>query len=134
VGLTSQVHDFNPGIAESGLFWTIAIDRGDVKVNLHDRTAALHVADLDVEDYGNVVNALLDGPSVEASVSFDVDWSGVDDRVKIRNSNADFGGQYVRNTATLTWSAEEAGFSFQSDPLASDFAEIGHERNGVFFS
>ena len=95
------MHDFNPGIAESGLFWTIAIDRGDVKVNLHDRTAALHVADLDVEDYGNVVNALLDGPSVEASVSFDVDWSGVDDRVKIRNSNADFGGQYVRNTATL---------------------------------
>ena len=134
MGLTSQVHDFNPGIATNGVFWTAPIDRGSVKVNLGKGSASLHVADLDVEDYGNVVNALQDGQSVEASVSFDVDWSGVDERVKIRNSNADFGGQYVRNTATLTWSAEESGFSFESDPLASDFAEIGQERNGAFFS
>jgi hypothetical protein len=42
-------------------------------------------------------------------------------------------GEYIRNTATLVWSASESGFAFQSDPLASDFAEVGHERNGVFF-
>jgi len=134
VGLTSQVHDFNPGIAESGLFWTIAIDRGDVKVNLHDRTAALHVADLDVEDYGNVVNALKDGPSVSAAVSFDANWSGGHDQLKIRNHDLRFVGEYIHDSATLVWSAEEHGFSFTADPLTSDFAEIGHERNGVFFS
>jgi hypothetical protein len=133
VSLTSQVHDFNPGIEENGLFWTKAIDRGSVQVNLGNGSASLHVADLDVEDYGNVVNALQDGQSVPASVSFDATWSGVDERVKIRNSDTGFAGDFIHNQATLTWSASESGFSFTSDPLASDFAEIGHERNGVFF-
>jgi hypothetical protein len=132
VGLTSQVHDFNPGI-EGGLFWTIAIDRGSVRVHLGEGSASLHVADLDVEDYHDVVNALLDGPSVEAAVSFDVNWSGVTDRVKIRNTDTDFAGEYVRNSATLVWSASESGFSFQSDQQSADFATIGHERNGAFF-
>jgi hypothetical protein len=44
------------------------------------------------------------------------------------------GGEFVRNEAELVWSAEESGFTFQSDPLTSDFATLGHERNGVFFS
>lgn len=133
MGLTSQVHDFNPGIAESGLFWTIAIDRGAVRINLHEGTAALHVEDIEVEDYGTVVNALQDGPSVEADVSFDVNWSGGHGLSKIRNHHLRFGGEYIHDTATLVWSAEEHGFSFQADSLVSGFAEIGHERNGVFF-
>ena len=133
MGLTSQVHDFNPG-TDNGLFWTIPIDRGSAQINLGRGSAALHVADLDVEDYGNVVNALLDGPSVEAAVSFDVSWQGVDERVNIRNTDVDFGGEYVRNSAELVWSAEESGFTFQSDPLGSDFATLGHDRNGVFFT
>lgn len=110
------------------------LDRGSVRVNLGDGSAALHVADLDVEDYGNVVNALLDGPSVEASVSLDLNWSGTDERVKIRNKNTGFAGEYIRNAATLVWSASESGFSFQSDPHQSGFATVGHERNGRFFS
>jgi hypothetical protein len=93
----------------------------------------MHVT-ADVEDYGNVVNALMDGPSVEASVTFDVNWSGVSERVKIRNSDTDFAGEFIRNDATLTWSASETGFSFQTDSaLSSNFATIGHERNGLFF-
>ncbi len=135
MGLTSQVHDFNPGIDDdTGLFWTVPLDRGSVRVNLGDGSAALHVADLDVEDYGNVVNALLDGPSVPASVAFDLNWSGVDERVKIRNHDTGFAGEYIRNGATLVWSASESAFTFQSDPHASDFATVGHERNGTFFS
>ena len=134
MGLTSQVHDFNPGIGSTGLFWTAPIDRGSVTINLGRGSAALHVADLDVEDYGNVVNALMDGTSVPATVSFDVSWNGVSERVNIRNQNVDFGGEYVRSSAELVWSAQEAGFAFQSDPVASDFATLGHERNGVFFS
>ena len=134
MGLTSQVHDFNPGIDDdSGLFWTAPIDRDSVHAHVGHGTASLHVADLDVEDYHDVVNALQDGPSVEATVSFDIDWSGRDELVKIQNFTNDFAGEYVRNTATLVWSARESGFSFQSDSLASGFAEIGHERNGRFF-
>jgi hypothetical protein len=115
------------------LFWTAQIDRGSVKVNLGSGSAAMHVADLEIEDYGNVVNALMDGPSVDAVVSFDVNWSGVDARLKLRNSSTDFAGEFIRNSATLSWLAVESGFSFASDPLESHFAEIGHERTGVFF-
>jgi hypothetical protein len=105
-----------------------------VRVDLDAGTAALHVADLETEDYGNVVNALQDGPSVEASISFDISWSGADELVQIRNRPTGFAGAYVRNSATLVWSASNAlGFSFQSDSLVSHFAEIGKERNGVFF-
>jgi len=134
VGLTSQVHDFNPGIRDSGLFWTVPVDRGSVRVNLGDGSASLHVSDLDVEDYGNVVNALKDGPSLEAAVSFDVSWSGVTERVQIRNATTDFGGEYIRNSATLVWSgSNSSGFRFEADSLAAGFATIGHERNGLFF-
>jgi hypothetical protein len=96
VGLTSQVHDFSPGIEESGLYWTTPIDRHSVHVNLGTGSASLHVADLKIEDYFNVRNANTNGPSVEARVSFDISWSGADE-------------------------------------LVSHLAEIGKERNGVFF-
>jgi hypothetical protein len=38
--------------------------------------------------------------------------------------------------ATIAWSARQAGFTFQSDPAATSktvYAELGHERNGVFY-
>jgi hypothetical protein len=92
----------------------------------------MHVADLEVEDYHDVVNALQDGPSIDATVSFDVSWSGVNERVKIRNSETDFAGEFIRNSATAVWSASESGFSFESDP-GGGFGTIGHERNGSFF-
>ncbi len=135
MGLTSQVHDFNPGIRPSGLFWTTPIERGSVRVNLGDGSASLHLADEDIEDYHDVVNALKDGPSKPAKVSVDVSWTGDadDERVKIRNPRLRFRGEYVRNKATLVWSASEAGFRFNSNPMTSGFATIGHERNGVFF-
>jgi hypothetical protein len=104
-----------------------------VQVNLGSGAAALHVANIAVGAYGNVVNALTGGPGVASMVSFDIIWSGVDERIKIRNESTDFGGQFIRNSATMTWSATESGFSFTSDPDDSHFAEIGHERNGVFF-
>jgi hypothetical protein len=133
VSFTSQIHDFNPGIEASGLFWTTPIARDSVRVNLGAGAASLHVADLETEDYGNVINALQDGPSVEARVAFNISWSGADERVQIRNRTTGFAGTYVRNAATLVWSASTSGFSFQADPLVSRFAEIGQERNGLFF-
>jgi hypothetical protein len=58
-------------------------------------------------------------------VSFDIIWSGVDERIKIRNDSTDFGGEFIRNSASLIWSASESGFSFTSNPDDSHFAEIG---------
>ena len=99
----------------------------------------MKVTDLDVEDYGDLFNALSDGPSNEASVSFDVRWSGRIAKRRIRNAAADqqFTGLFSQTQATVEWSAETDGFTFTSDPGATStavYAEVGEERNGVFFS
>jgi hypothetical protein len=46
-----QIHDFNPGITESGLFWTIPISADTIKVNFAAGKASFQVSDVDVEDY-----------------------------------------------------------------------------------
>ena len=132
-----QIHDFNPGIAPSGLFWTIRIPDESVEIDLEDATASMTVNNLEIEDYHDLVNALMDGPSVPANVSFHVRWSGVSKRVKTRDETNHFVGSYIEDTATIGWSARRKGFKFVSDPADTSttvFAEIGRERNGVFFS
>jgi hypothetical protein len=132
----NQIHDFNPGIAPSGLFWTIRIPNDSVEIDLDEAEASMDLSDLEIEDYHDIVNALLRGPSVPADASFHVRWSGVKNRVKISDQTNGFTGNYIEDTATIHWSAREAGFKFVSDPANTSttvFAEIGRERNGVFF-
>jgi hypothetical protein len=93
-GNPTQIHDFNPGTIDSGpakgLFWTMHIPTRDVHVDLDRATATMRVKDADVEDYHTLKNALLDGPSDPASVSFVIRWRGVKagegalDRVQFR--------------------------------------------------
>ena len=95
---------------------------------------------LEIEDYGTLENALLDGPSVEAHVSFDCRWHHpIGQRTQIRNPAADqrFTGLFTRTHAAVQWSGREEGFEFQSDRAETSttvYAEISKERNGVFFS
>jgi hypothetical protein len=66
-------------------------------------------------------------------------WSGVQQRVNIRNTDRVYGGfagNFVRNTAQMEWTAETEDNVFVSAPLStssSGFAELGEERNGSFF-
>ena len=59
---------------------------------------------------------------------------------KIRNTDPVYGGfagEFIRNTAQMEWTATVGDLVFVSDSLktsSSSFAEIGHERNGSFFS
>ena len=110
------------------------IDPGAVMVNPGAGTASLIVSNEDIDDYGNVINALTGGQEVPATVSFAVNWNNVQDRLNIKNPDIGFAGEYVHTDATLVWSASETGASFTANPLAADFAEIGHERNGSFFN
>lgn len=96
----------------------------------------MRVHDLKIEDYHDVVNALVDGPSVEATVSFNIVWSGVMNRATVRNTRGNFAGRFIVDTAAIEWSASNAnGFTFMSDPGSSmnEFSLLGRERNGVFF-
>lgn len=95
------------------------------------------MVDLPLLDFGDIVNALLGlSPPTPATVSFRVEWSGVEERVKVRDTSAGFEAQLIRNQARMEWSGVSGDFTFASAPLAtssSNFAEIGHERNGSFF-
>lgn len=99
----------------------------------------MSVTDLEIEDYHDLCNALADGHSVEAEVSFDVEWHDAVAKKRMRNAAADqrFTGLFSQTAATVEWSAHEDGFEFRSDPAATSttvYAEVGEERNGVFFS
>jgi hypothetical protein len=102
----------------------------------------LQANNVPVLDYGDVFNALFGGgpPPVSAQTSFKVVWSGVTSRLNIKNTDpvyGGFGGEFVRNTAQMEWTATAGDYQFVSAPLAtssSTFAEIGRERNGVFFN
>jgi hypothetical protein len=54
----NQVHDFNLGIAPSGLFWTAALPAGAVTVNLWPGEARMRAADLALTDDFTLANAL----------------------------------------------------------------------------
>jgi len=125
-----------------GLFWTVELPEGSVEVEFGRGRATLRGFDVPVFDYSTGANALFGpppSPLPTGTVSFRVVWSGVGQRVNIRNTDQTYGGfagEFIRNTAQMEWTATVGDYTFVSDPLAtssSSFAEIGHERNGSFF-
>jgi hypothetical protein len=149
VNHTTQTHDFNPGFGDpvnaqgDRTFWTIAVPNSDVQVtNLLGGRAEMHVRNLPMEDYFDLDNARADGPSAEATVSFDMVWSGpVTRTVSVTDAAHGFTGTFVENQVAVTWSGtNELGFAFDSNVgnfstsvSGRTFAEIGREHNGVFF-
>jgi hypothetical protein len=143
------------------VFWTAVIPDSDVQINPGAGTAQLHVHNLPELDYyspdGNAALLSL-GPTwqtdyFDSTVSFDVVWNRpVTQRVNIRDAADGFAGTFNENQATVTWSTTStSGFTFTSNPgnfLTSApeipgvsgvsaplnfFAEVGQERNGIFF-
>ena len=97
----------------------------------------MNLNDENVADYGTITNALKGGPSVPSDVSFNIQWQGVQERLKVRDEKKRFAGSYIEDSATIAWTAERKGFIFVSDPASTsftNFATIGRESNGVFFS
>ncbi len=107
-----------------------------MQINLGAGTASYQLTNLPLGDYTTIGNALSNGAAVAATVSFNIQWSGVNRRVRVRDTVNGFAGEFVENTSNIAWSATEAGFTFVSDPAStstSKFAVIGQEHNGVFF-
>jgi hypothetical protein len=74
---------------------------------------------------------------VRASVSFDIEWSGLVGAAEIQNASQHFKGSFLETGATIRWSSEGQGFRFHSEapnPARTLFAVIGREQNGVFFT
>jgi hypothetical protein len=128
-----QIHDFEPGIAASGLFWTTPMRENAVRVDLGHGTARLRAEHFAIPDFRDFCNSLVGGPSVPATVSFRLDWGGTASPYTASDRTFVFRG--LRTEAMIEWSARESGFEFRSDPAHTSravFAAIGEERNGVF--
>jgi hypothetical protein len=136
--LTDPVTSIDPGNVPDGLFWTIPVPPESVTINLGAGKASFKLANVALKDFGTLVNDFKHGPSVAATASFDVQWSGVIKKTKIRDEKNGFAGKFVITGATLEYTASVPAnnFEFVSDAAKTSknlFAEIGHERNGIFF-
>jgi hypothetical protein len=148
----SQIHDYSPGIAPNGLFWVIPTSQDAIRADLDEGFGSLRVQDASVMDAHDLLNNLTGGEgfsgnglnippiaAVPATVSFDIEWSGVIESQKVVNENQSFRGQFVKTGATINWSAQASqpgGFSFVSEapnPMRNRYSIIAHEQNGVFF-
>jgi hypothetical protein len=149
VGLANQIHDYNVHIDSNDVFWMIPVQHSAVKVDFDGARSRLRVSNMSVFDDHDIANSLTQGlglPSppippifpVRANVSFDVEWDGVVAMAQIENTSQHFKGTFLSTGATISWSADQAGFHFQSqtppDPAANLISVLGREQNGVFFT
>jgi len=148
--VSTQIHDYAPPIAPNGLFWTIPIHPNSLEVEFNAARASMHIDGLSIPDAHDVANSLTHGQGlstnnppippiapVQATVSFDVQWSGEIDRETVVNEAENFRGDFIKTGSTIKWSSNQSGFFFDSEepnPTRSMGAVIGRERNGVFFS
>jgi hypothetical protein len=147
--LPQQIHDYNVHVDRNDVFWMIPVRHHAVEVDFDGSRARMLVRDLDVFDDHDLANSLTQGlgiPTppipgvfpVRAKVSFDVEWNGALATADIENPTQHFKGHFLSTGATISWSAEQSGFRFQSDtppdPNANLISVLGRERNGVFFS
>ena len=125
-----------------------------VDVDFHKGRATLRVADLEVFDDHDIANSLTYGLGlpgdlgfpypeippvfpVRATVSFEVNWSGVLAAAQIRNDSQHFEGAFLETGATVRWSSRQRDFTFKSEapnPARNLISVLGRERNGAFFT
>ena len=138
---TQQVHDWEPGIRENGLFWTIPIAPGMVDADVTTGRAILRGQQVKVTDYHDFFNAVGGGgpTPVAARVDYEVRWHGGGDTVNVDDADFDFAGNYVTGLATISFTAqnEHGDVVYRSDSggqynLEGVSPAVGVERNGVF--
>jgi hypothetical protein len=118
------------------VFWTNFVPNHSVEHEDGDfeNGARMEVNRLALFDYFNLNNALNDGTSVPATASYEVRWTEDGSPLTI-DDGANFHFRGRRTKGSISWSAHEAGFSFKSlKTTHTNFALVGHERNGVFYN
>jgi hypothetical protein len=133
---SGQVHDLNPGIRPSGLFWVQPVSRDALMVDLEEGEASLALKDMDEEDFHNLRNALINGPSDPASVTLEMRWNAIAGPISVTDPVHRFTGRFRLCSVQIEWSATVPGFRFMSDPASTTVnvrSVIGREHNGVFF-
>jgi hypothetical protein len=136
--LSIQHHDYTPGIASSGLFWTIQVPDKAVSISAHTVSIAL-------EDVPVIDSFVIFGPNpVPATCSFQYSLeatgevrhlepasSDPNDRFSLRGLFRDAAGSGTFSAQSITMPGG-APFSFENAVAVAVWAEIGSERNGSF--
>ena len=103
---STQLHDFNPGIAPSGLFWTVRMDDDAFHARPRAGTARFRARRLAIPDFGDFGNSISPGAtSVPGHTSFDVRWLGGGPRSHIRDAAFGFAGDYVAGDVRIAFTA-----------------------------
>jgi hypothetical protein len=144
---TQQSHDWEPGVASSGLAWTIPISGSSLQVNPGTGEARLRAVGVAVSDFHDGVSAIFGGgpEPIPGHVSFDVRWAGHGDTQRIDDGTFGFRGRFVTGPATISFTASNDGDDvvYTSDPdgqfnpgpedNGAGPPAVGHEHNGIFF-
>jgi hypothetical protein len=108
--------------------------------------ASLELTNIPVFDAFTVPNSL--NPAHPLGIvpaiinSLHIEWSGVTDRDEFSDPTDAFAGLFLEDSATIEVTATtppslgKHGFKFVSDPAATtttNFAQVGHDHNGMFF-
>jgi hypothetical protein len=102
----------------------------------------MSVSDFEISDYFNWPNAGRLGECQECEgsepgvVPFHIEWKKSRDRRRFRYEPGEWRANMVINEAKAEWEGETAKAHYVSGPRReshSPFAEVGYERNGVFF-
>jgi hypothetical protein len=137
-----MVHDFNPGIGASGLWWLLQVP--DDAVTITEDTVHISLKDAFVVDQFSFPGGAGDnlgaaGPP--AKVSFDVTYTKTGTPRRIHPTSVDpispfdWAGEMwmATNSGTFSVAYNDGSFSASgSFDSAGNFGEVGFERNGVF--
>ena len=139
MGTSEQVHDFEPGIKKSGLFWTIPIPATAADADLRDRRARYHMRGVPVPDFHDFGNAVSPHPTRQpGTASFEVQWAASGASRRIRDAAFGFTGVFWPAECHISFQVTDlrSGVVYHSlkDGQVTAGAGFGHERNGRFFS
>jgi hypothetical protein len=132
----TQIHDFHPPIAPSGLYWVVPVLERGLTISPDENTFTLEMQNVSVVDQPRW--PALDSIAAPARMTFKIVWKSTGEPVKYDDSSKRFRFTGTRASCQLEAEVEvpSIGFSWKSDPLNSskaDVAIIGEEVNGRYY-
>ena len=135
------MHDWEPGIQDSGLFWTIPIGNGAIDVDPSTGAARFRGQSVKVTDYHDFFNAVLGGGPTPLPSPRELRRPLVRATARARRSATRRSGSSAStspSTASISFVAmdDHGSVIYRSDPAGQTNVgqpAVGTERNGVFF-
>ncbi len=117
------------------MFWTVPVPDETTWVQFGYPEAMMHIVDMPLLDQGDLVNALMGGPSVPATASFKAHWFAPSEKMLVRDDANGYQMEYVETDMRTAWHASSSEVSFVSDPMETSrnhYSLLARERNGRF--